>query len=105
MAHAGMAQVHAWGTDNIASRLGMLTATLDAALDAHGLGAWTTPKHAPHLMGLAPPANCFGRAVAALRAGGIICTARYGRLRIAPHLHVDDADMQRVADVLASVGR
>lgn len=105
MADAGMAQVQAWGTDNIASRLGMLTATLDAALDAHGLGAWTTPRHAPHLVGLVPPANCFGRAVAALRAGGIICTARYGRLRIAPHLHVDDADVQRVADVLASVGR
>lgn len=103
MADAGMAQVQAWGSDHIASRLGALTATLDAALDAHGLGAWTASRRAPHLMGLLPPSDCLDRAVAALRAGGILCTARYGHLRIAPHLHVDDADMQRVANVLASV--
>jgi hypothetical protein len=43
--------------------------------------------------------------VRALEDARIDITARHGVLRIAPHLHVDVDDMQRVAEVLATALR
>lgn len=101
MARAGLAQVHAWGVAAIGNALGERTRALDAALDAHGLSAWRTPGHAPHITALRPPADRCDAVFAALQRERIACTRRYGLLRIAPHLHVDTADMLRLAAVVA----
>ncbi len=75
------------------------------AMRARGLDAWLSPCEDAHITALAPPAGDIDSAAAALRAAGIICTARYGQLRISPHLHADAAAMARVADVLAALPR
>ena len=102
MADAGLAQVHAWGVPAIASALGERTHSLDAALDAHGLAQWKTPGHAPHITALRPPAERVEAVFAAFRRERIVCTRRYGLLRIAPHLHVGVEDMARVAAIAAA---
>ena len=106
MAAAALAEVSAWGVDNISRRLGQLTTSLDDALDGHGLGAWKTPGHAPHFTALrAPDDTLLEAADSALRRAGVICTRRAGLLRIAPHLHVNEDDMVRVARIVADAVR
>jgi selenocysteine lyase/cysteine desulfurase len=102
MFEAALTQLKAWGADTVLAHLRAMTTTLDAALDESGLGAWNTPAHAPHFTGLRPPPAQFDAVAAALRAANVICTARYGTLRIAPHLHVGEDDMRRCVAVMAS---
>ena len=102
MFEAALTQLKAWGADTVLAHLRAMTAALDTALDATGLSDWTTPGHAPHLTGLRPPPADLDTVVAALRAADIVCTARYGVLRIAPHLHIDHADIARCVAVMGS---
>lgn len=104
-AQAGIDALADWRVPRIARRLGALTAAFDAALDAHGLRAWRTPAHASHFTALRPPAARLHAVAAALDAAAIVCTQRAGALRIAPHLHVDEATLASVADVVARAAR
>jgi selenocysteine lyase/cysteine desulfurase len=106
MSAAALRQLQAWGVENISLRLGQLTTALDRALDAHGLDAWKTPGHAPHFTALrAADAGQLEAVAVALHRHGMICTRRAGLLRIAPHLHVDEADMARLARIVAGAVR
>jgi selenocysteine lyase/cysteine desulfurase len=100
IAEAAFTQLHAWGVDAISARLGTLTARLRAALD----GAFDMPRDgAPHFVGVRPRGATLEACVQALRRERIVCTARHGVLRIAPHLHVDEAGIDHVAAVLRAV--
>ncbi|MBB3825244.1 aminotransferase class V-fold PLP-dependent enzyme [Xanthomonas arboricola] len=88
MATAALQQVLAWQPARIAAALGALTAQWDEALQARGLGSWSTPAHAPHLTALQPPAHRLEAVATTVGERGAICTRRHGRLRIAPHLSV-----------------
>ncbi len=101
MFEAALLHLQAWGARAVLAHLRATTDALDAALDDVGLSSWNTTLHAPHFTGLRPPQERFSTVVAALREANIACTARYGVLRIAPHLHVAPTDMQRVVGVLA----
>lgn len=101
MSDAGLAQVLEWTPAAIAYELASRTRALDVALHAIGLPDWITPGHAPHITALRPPARCFWAVANAMQSAGIICTPRYGLLRIAPHLQVDAAKMHWVAQVAA----
>lgn len=105
MADAGLAQVQAWRVSRIARGLGALTDTFDRALDAHGLDDWKTSRHAPHFTALRPPPGVLDAVATAFARERIVCTRRYGLLRIAPHLHVDASAMERVAGIAAAVLR
>ncbi|GHA87331.1 aminotransferase class V-fold PLP-dependent enzyme [Cognatilysobacter bugurensis] len=97
VAEAALTQLHAWGVDAIAARLGALTARLrEQVVDSFDM----PDVGAPHFVGLRPRHAALDACVLALRADGIVCTARHGVLRIAPHLHIDEADIDRVASVL-----
>ena len=105
MTRAGLAQVRAWDVARIAETLGERMRVFDEALDAHGLSRWKTRGHAPHLTALRPPAARIDAVFDAFRRERIVCTRRYGLLRIAPHLHVGAEDLRRVAGVAAQVAR
>ena len=94
----------AWTPAAIAEALAIRTAALDAALQALGRSEWITAGHAPHITALRPPANRAVAIASALQSAGITCTHRHGLLRIAPHLHVDAAQMEWVANVAAEAG-
>lgn len=100
MFEAALLQLQEWGPSMVLDHLQATTDALDAALDDVGLSSWNTAQHAPHFTGLRPPPDRFASIAAALRDANIICTARHGVLRIAPHLHVGPADMQRLAELL-----
>jgi len=102
MAGAALRQVNAWGVETIAAQLRVRTAALMQALDEHGLASWIAARPVAHFVGVRPPGADALRAVgAALTAAGVVATTRHGIVRLAPHLHVDVADMRRVAAILA----
>ncbi|HLM53730.1 MAG TPA: aminotransferase class V-fold PLP-dependent enzyme, partial [Pseudoxanthomonas sp.] len=103
MAEAAMAQLQAWRVDAVCERLRRLTEVLDQALEEFGLPQWKTAGHAAHFSALRAPTPALLDAVAARFADeGIVCTRRARLLRIAPHLHVGEADMRRVAESVAA---
>jgi selenocysteine lyase/cysteine desulfurase len=101
MAAGGLAQLRHWGLSRVAGALGELTSALDAALDAHGLSAWKTPGHAPHITGLRVPADRLDAVAAALAAHQVICIRRGSGLRLAPCLRVSVEQMARVVEIAA----
>ena len=54
----------------------------------------------PHLVGLAPPADRIDAVRAAFAREQVICIERDRVFRLAPHLHIDEADIDRAADVI-----
>ena len=102
MFEAAQAQLRDWGATRVLAHVRGLHDALDAGLDAHGLGHWKTAGHAPHLSGVRPEPERFDTIASALKAAGIQCTARRGALRIAPHLHVSQADIARCVEVIAT---
>ncbi len=105
MADAALSQLHDWGLASLPERLGARTRALDAALRDAGLEACLTVDHAPHFTGVRVPQERMAAVGAALDAAGIVCTRRHGRLRIAPHLHVDEDDLAHVAGTIAAAMR
>lgn len=101
MAEAGLQQVLTWGVPDIAAQLQCLTLALDDALERHGLSALRTHHHAPHFCGVQLPPQRAEAVRRALSDAGIVSTLRNGCLRIAPHLHVDIAEMARPIKVIA----
>ena len=79
----------------------LLADEVASSVDEHARFGGVVPEIASraHLEALGPTMR------RALDAAGIVCTRRHGLLRIAPHLHVDEADMTRVADTIAAAMR
>jgi selenocysteine lyase/cysteine desulfurase len=102
MAAGSLVQLQHWGLDRVAGALGKVTAALDAALDAHGLSAWKTRGHAPHITGLRVPPARIDAVAAAFAAQQIICSRRHGCLRLAPYLTVGPDQMERVVEIAAT---
>ncbi|WP_460833423.1 aminotransferase class V-fold PLP-dependent enzyme [Lysobacter humi (ex Lee et al. 2017)] len=99
---AGLRQVLEWTPAAIATRLAPLTARLVARLDGAGVGAWLQRPGSPHLIGVAPPPERLTAVRERLMQAQVICTERDGVFRLAPHLHVDEADIDRVADAFVA---
>jgi selenocysteine lyase/cysteine desulfurase len=100
-ADAAFAQLAAWDRNALVEHLALRTTALREALQVRDVPLPVAMPTSPHMLGLHPPPAQWDRCVHALEDARIDITARHGVLRIAPHLHVDLDDMQRVADVLA----
>lgn len=99
-----LAQVLAWTPAAIATRLDALLARLRTQLEDAGLGHWCIAPSSPHLLGLAPPASRLDALRQAFAAAGMVCIERDGVFRLAPHLHVDEAAIDRVAAAVVAAG-
>ena len=60
-------------------------------------------QRGPHMLGVRLPDAIRGAVVPGLAAADCFAAVRGEMLRLAPHLHVDDADLVRLADALARV--
>ncbi|WP_133480061.1 aminotransferase class V-fold PLP-dependent enzyme [Cognatilysobacter segetis] len=99
-AEAALAQLLEWTPAAVAQRLGELTARLRAALDAAGIGDWCLSPASPHLLGIAPPPARLDALRASFAASHVVCIERDGVFRLAPHLHLGAADIDRVAQAI-----
>lgn len=97
--------IHGWGIEAVRDRLQMLTTRI-----ADGLAERSVPVEvlapqlrAPHLLGLGFPDGMPAGFAERLAAERVYAAVRLGRLRISPHVYNDEADCDRLVEVLSAV--
>jgi selenocysteine lyase/cysteine desulfurase len=103
MAVAALEQLTAWEVGRVAEALAVLTASIAERAAALGLDVAPPDARGPHLLGLRLPDAVRSRALGALRAAGVYASMRGDVLRVAPHLHVTDDDVDRLVDALGDL--
>ena len=92
-----------WGVANVAERLAVTTARIEAEAKALGLTLSSAPARGPHLLGIELPREAAARAFATLREHGVYVAFRGNAIRIAAHMYNDDADVDRLVAALAAL--
>jgi selenocysteine lyase/cysteine desulfurase len=100
MANAAMDQIAEWGIDSIAESLGSVTSTIQER--ASELDWQTEPEaqRSPHMIGIRRPGGLPAGLPKALSDAGVSVSVRGDSVRIAPHLHTTDADIERLTQAL-----
>jgi selenocysteine lyase/cysteine desulfurase len=101
MAIAALEQIAEWEVPRIASTLARRTSEI--ARRAAGLGLDPVPdeQRGPHLLGVRLPERARSAVLAALAEHNCFVALRGSSLRIAPHLHTTDEDVERLFEGLA----
>ena len=102
MAIAALQQLHAWQIPRIAAALSSLTATITAQLAELELDCLPPGQRGPHLLGVSLPDSVRSNILPALTAMNCFASVRGASLRIAPHLHVNDGDVERLTAALGT---
>ena len=95
-------QLGDWGVTNIADSLAVINDRIADVLEARG---WTPiPKQyrSPHLLGAVSEEGVPEDFVEKLAAQNIYLSCRGESLRIAPHLHVNEQDLEKLLGVLSN---
>ena len=100
MAIAAIDQLLAWGVSGIAEALGRVTDEIAERTRALGLAPPARDERGPHMLGLELPPDAMDRVAEALARNGVVVSVRGRSLRIAPHLHTNTADIERLVDAL-----
>ena len=105
MMDAALAQLEAWGIDNIAETLQARTSGIAARARALGLEVPPDAHRSPHMLGVRFPSGLPEGIGEALKAAGVYLSVRGDSLRVAPHLYTTDEDIDRLFDVLERFAR
>ncbi len=103
MAIAAVDQLLAWGVPDIAGALAAVTDEIAERARALGLVPPARGERGPHMLGLDLPPEAMDRVAEALARNGVVVSVRGRSLRIAPHLHTDTGDVDRLVDALRTV--
>ena len=103
MAIAALEQLRAWGVSRVAATLSQITAAIAERAGSLGLPPLPTEQRGPHLLGVKLPSAMRSGVVQALAAADCYAAVRGETLRLAPHLHVTDADIECLIDALTVV--
>ena len=100
MAIAALEQLTAWGVDGVAAQLAEVTGTIAERTSGLGLDAMPPGQRGPHLLGLAVPDGIRETVLPALAKADCYAALRGRALRISPHLHVMERDVDRLVEAL-----
>ena len=100
MAIAALEQIVDWQVPRVAATLAERTS--DIARRAAGLGLDAIPdeQRGPHLLGVRLPDRVLAEVIPALTSVNCFAAVRGTSLRISPHLHTTDEDVQRLIEGL-----
>lgn len=104
MVRAGLDQLLEWGVDRIASTLRTRNAQILKIAEEAGFRALPAEHRAPHILGLSREGGLPEGIVDHFREQSVYLGIRGGSLRVAPHLHVSDDDLDRFRGALQSLG-
>jgi selenocysteine lyase/cysteine desulfurase len=96
---AALEQLSAWGVERIAERLQVATRDLAERCAEVGL-VQSARMRAPHMVGVALPPDVPRNLAGRMSAEGVHLSRRGNWLRLSPHLHVEDRDMDRFGEAL-----
>jgi selenocysteine lyase/cysteine desulfurase len=102
MAIAALEQVLAWGLSRIGAALATVTSEIATRIAAAGVGVTASEPRGPHLLGLRVPGGAADRVAAELKAANCFAARRGDAIRVAPHLHVTQADVDRLVTTLVA---
>lgn len=103
MAIAALGQLTEWQVPRVGAALARLTDGMARRADELGLGPLASDQRGPHILGVGLPADVRERILPALAETGCFAAVRSGSLRISPHLHVSDDDVERLFSALGAV--
>lgn len=100
MSNAAVDQLVEWGPGNIAESLEAITANIVG--EARNRGWVTAPddQRSPHLLGIRHPDGLPSGLTERFGAAGVSVSVRGDSVRIAPHLHTTEDDIDRLFSVL-----
>jgi selenocysteine lyase/cysteine desulfurase len=102
---AALEQIKAWGVDNIAGSLSTINSRIAAHLKQLGFRLPAEAQRCPHMFGAHLPETHTGNLLTELRKNDIYVSQRGNALRFAPHLHVNDHDVNRLLEALGELAK
>lgn len=97
---AAITQILDWDVREISAKISMHTVALAQIAADFGLHAEAEPIRAPHYLSLKLPTDTPDDLIPTLRAHNVFVSRRDDRLRVTPHVWVNDADIERFAIAL-----
>lgn len=102
MVEAALTQILDWTPQAVSETLGAFNAGLAEALNGAGLDTAGAPDRAPHYLTAALPKGAPDDLIARLATRNVFISQRGSNLRITPHLHCNDDDIDRMIGALAA---
>ena len=102
MAIAATQQLLAWSVIEVASGLRAVTDQIAERIEALGLTTASADRRGPHMLGIELPRQAAREIGQRLSDAGVVASTRGSSLRIAPHLHTTQADIDRLLGALTS---
>jgi selenocysteine lyase/cysteine desulfurase len=96
MAIAALEQLLEWGVESIAARLAETTRRIEDEARERGLDAVPAADRGPHMLGISLPAERRAAIGAQLAAANVFVGMRGSVMRVSPHLHVTEEDVDRL---------
>jgi selenocysteine lyase/cysteine desulfurase len=100
MAIAALQQIVDWQVPRVAATLAERTSDIARKAAELGLDPMPDRQHGPHMLGVRLPDKALAGAISALAEFNCFAAVRGASLRISPHLHTTDEDVQRLLDGL-----
>jgi selenocysteine lyase/cysteine desulfurase len=101
MANAAVAQIAEWGVADIAATLENVTSRIAAEAAEYGWMAAPWDQRSPHLIGIRRPDGLPENLGERFSDAGVSVSIRGDSIRIAPHLHTTESDVDRLIEVIA----
>ena len=102
MAVAAIGQLNDWGVSSVASALRSVTDEICRRIAELGLSVPSNHERGPHMVGVEVPHATAVRLDEELAKRGVFASVRGHSLRLAPHLHIDGEDIDRLIDGIAA---
>jgi hypothetical protein len=102
MAIAALEQILGWGVERIATTLARRTSLIAARARELRLDPLPDAQRGPHMLGIDLPESARSSTLNALAENNCYAAIRSGSLRIAPHLHITDRDVESLFAGLAA---
>jgi selenocysteine lyase/cysteine desulfurase len=96
MAIAALEQILEWSVEDVASALAPVTAEIEGRAGDRGLAALPAELRGPHMVGIELPDPVPEGLVGSLAQRGVYAGVRSSWLRVAPHLHTTEDDIDRL---------
>lgn len=103
MAIEALRLIRSLGVASIAEEIGALTASVDRLAAERGMVARPSALRAPHMTGIALPAEHAGAVAQHMAAAGVHVSVRGRMLRVSPHIYNTERDVQRLFEALDAV--
>lgn len=100
---AALEQIKSWGVADIAESLSIINGRIAKHIERLGFRLPDASQRCPHMFGAQLPGKYAGNLVAELKARKIFISQRGDAVRFAPHLHINDHDMDRLLDALIEI--